>query len=311
MLQIPDGQSMWIDRNDFEAEFARRLNNGSVSERDKADLKFFRENGYIIFRRAIEDSCIQKFERQYDAAKSAKMPLRIREVGNQPTTLDRVEGSLKGRQYRIMRAETLLPSLREVMLHKELVSFLSKCMDDAPVAMQSLVYDTSSQQEEHADYPYVKSTKLGVLIAAWVAFESADEENGALFYYPGSHRLPKYDWGESELSVNLNRDDIRAKTDGFTKFLQEQVRENSIERKVFNAERGDVLLWHAGLIHGGLRHKGNWSRRSAVFHYTAQSLFEQDRTMPDNIRKKYNGAYYFERPKRSERLPQTLSTISL
>ena len=54
----------------------------------------------------------------------------------------------------------------------------------------------------------------------------------------------------------------------YTNRIQEVVAENGLKKEVFYAKKGDLLIWHANLLHGGepMEDK-NSTRKSMVFHY--------------------------------------------
>jgi hypothetical protein len=73
----------------------------------------------------------------------------------------------------------------------------------------------------------------------WVAFEDADDENGAVHYYPGSHRLPDYDF------LCPGRDEeLHA-------FIDELIPAYGLEKELAYLKRGQALIWAANLLHGG------------------------------------------------------------
>jgi len=55
--------------------------------------------------------------------------------------------------------------------------------------------------------------------------------------------------------------------DSISKF----VKSNALKKEIFLAKQGDVLIWHANLLHGGEEHLDkSLSRKSMVFHYSAK-----------------------------------------
>jgi ectoine hydroxylase-related dioxygenase (phytanoyl-CoA dioxygenase family) len=113
---------------------------------------------------------------------------------------------------------------------------------------------------------------FGNIIAVWIALEDITPENGPLHYYPGSHRLPYI--------VNSDYDNIGTKyslgdkTYGdYEDRIQEEIDSQKLTKQTFLAKKGDLLIWHANLLHGGepLIDK-NSTRKSMVFHYYAEDV---------------------------------------
>lgn len=73
---------------------------------------------------------------------------------------------------------------------KELLDLLSFLLGKTVIPFQSLNFVEGSEQRAHSDAIHMSTWPEGYLIAVWIALEDACERNGALFYYPGSHRLP-------------------------------------------------------------------------------------------------------------------------
>jgi ectoine hydroxylase-related dioxygenase (phytanoyl-CoA dioxygenase family) len=108
---------------------------------------------------------------------------------------------------------------------------------------------------------------LGKLIAVWVALEDISMDKGPLHYYPGSHLLPYY--LNSDYSNEGNRWLIGDQSyAAYEKMISEKIREAQLKKQVFLANKGDILIWHANLFHGGEPHASqNKTRKSMVFHY--------------------------------------------
>lgn len=154
----------------------------------------------------------------------------------------------------------------------ELLRLLSFLFDKPAVPFQSLNFTHGSEQRAHSDSIHMTTEPPGYLAATWIALEDCDKDCGPLFYYPGSHRLPfvstdDYDSGNSTFA--LGSDSNRRYEDK----IESMIVAKGLEKKAFLARRGDVLIWHANLLHGGapiLREAA--TRRSMVCHYFAEGV---------------------------------------
>jgi ectoine hydroxylase-related dioxygenase (phytanoyl-CoA dioxygenase family) len=119
--------------------------------------------------------------------------------------------------------------------------------------------------------------QLGQLAAAWIPLEDIQAEAGPLVYYKGSHlpdQLGFYDWGQG--SILASRDADSSIFAGYTKHLEEIVRSRGLQPSIFLPKRGDLLIWHGALIHGGtpMLNPG-LTRRSFICHYTSMASHKQ------------------------------------
>ncbi len=151
-----------------------------------------------------------------------------------------------------------LKSILELLLGKEIDIF------------QSINFITGSQQRTHSDSIHMSTFPNGNMIAAWIALEDISMESGPLHYYPGSHQLPyvvNRDYGNVGTSLKLGNKTYSDYEDKIESIIQE----NKLEKKVFLAKKGDILIWHANLLHGGdPMLDENSTRKSMVFHYYAK-----------------------------------------
>ena len=113
---------------------------------------------------------------------------------------------------------------------------------------------------------------LGYLTAAWIALEAMTPDNGPLIFYPGSHKLPyllngSFDHGGNRFAIGH---DAYAR---YEEAVDKAVKDGRFERKEFIAQPGDVLVWHANLLHGGKKMTmPNASRKSMAIHYFASDV---------------------------------------
>ncbi|HVV05301.1 MAG TPA: phytanoyl-CoA dioxygenase family protein, partial [Puia sp.] len=142
------------------------------------------------------------------------------------------------------------------------------------VPFQTINFVYGSNQRAHSDSIHMTTYPLGYLIAVWIALEDTSPDNGPLFYYPGSHRLPyllNSDFNEGETSLLLGNKDYVDYEDR----IEEQIKQQSLRPEVFLAKKGDILIWHANLIHGGMPVKDpSLTRKSMVIHYYAKDVIK-------------------------------------
>ncbi|MFY0644696.1 MAG: phytanoyl-CoA dioxygenase family protein [Bacteroidia bacterium] len=159
-----------------------------------------------------------------------------------------------------------IPQIRKMMVHPEIKDRLEHHMGDEIRPFQSINFHYGSEQQAHSDSIHMSTYPEGGLIAAWIALDDIEEDNGPLFYYPGSHKAPyatNKDIGASTsfmLSKNPNK--------LYEEYVHRQLEQHEWQKEVFYAKKGDVLIWHGNLLHGGMPHLNmNKTRRSLVIHY--------------------------------------------
>ena len=191
---------------------------------------------------------------------------------------------------------TISPGAAEISLNPVIVRFLKHVFGSAPALLQSLTFNKSSEQVIHQDFSYVfEQREVAKLAACWVALEDISADAGPLEYFTRSHLLGAgdfFNWGESNVHI-LNRADAASRAADYLAHLKKQVVEKKWPSEIFLPRKGDVLIWHGLLLHGGTAMKNpNLTRKSYVCHYTS---LESHHQFPDQA----CGGYIFNRtPKR-------------
>lgn len=162
--------------------------------------------------------------------------------------------------------------LASIGLNKQLRGIMKMLLGKNIELFQSINFLTGSQQRTHSDFVHMSTFPKGNLIAAWIALEDMTEENGPLHYYPGSHKLPcilNEDYGNGG-----NKFMVGDKTyDKYEDKVEEVLKNTDLKKEKFLAKKGDVLIWHSNLLHGGepvINPKS--TRKSMVFHFYAHDV---------------------------------------
>jgi phytanoyl-CoA hydroxylase len=125
-----------------------------------------------------------------------------------------------------------------------------------PFAVQTMFYFKPPQargQALHQDNFYLRA-EPSTCIAAWLAVDDCDSENGCLTVVPGSHKLPV---------LCLTPADTN---ESFTNVTVPMPPESEAVPMLMKA--GDVLFFHGQLIHGsGPNRSQDRFRRSLIAHY--------------------------------------------
>lgn len=151
------------------------------------------------------------------------------------------------------------------MLDARIWNVLRALTGEEPIAAQSMFYfkpPGARGQGLHQDNRPL-SVKPGTCIAAWIALDETDEENGALAVVPGSGPLEtlcdaKYEQRSDEF---FNSGSL--------------VLPDGIETVTAAMHPGDVLIFNGQTIHGSFRNtSANRWRRTLIFHYAPESCEE-------------------------------------
>lgn len=173
---------------------------------------------------------------------------------------------------RIMNAWKESAAAAHLFKQKQLLEILSFLLGRAVLPFQTINFIKGSGQKPHSDSIHMTTEPLGYLVATWTALEDVQDGAGQLVYYPGSHRLPyimseDYDTGNSLWALGADN------YPNYEQKIAEVLARNQLEAKYFKAKKGDILIWHANLLHGGSPITNpNSTRRSLVAHYYAKDV---------------------------------------
>ncbi|MCS5692317.1 phytanoyl-CoA dioxygenase family protein [Cyanobium sp. FGCU-6] len=163
-------------------------------------------------------------------------------------------------------------SARALAFSAPIICFLDELFGSESALIQSLTFWKSSEQSLHQDFSFVHHHhRLGHLAAAWIPLEDIHPDSGPLVYYKGSHLLTDqqfFDWGGGNILAGRDCDNQIAINYGL--YLDNLIQSQGWEPSVYLPRRGDLLIWHGALIHGGTPMRNpDLTRRSYVCHYTA------------------------------------------
>jgi hypothetical protein len=220
----------------------------TLSEENKNSLLQFNENGFSVIQNYLSVEKVDKINNEIE------MLLK--------------QGTIHLTKHnRIMFAIHSSPLLKNIGDDEKLKKLLSTLLNGNAVLFQSINFLMGSEQATHSDSIHMTTYPLGGLLGVWIALEDITEENGPLHYYPGSHKLPYY--LNSDYNNEGNFFCIGNKSySKYEKMMQQKISELNLSKKKFLAQKGDLLIWHANLFHGGEKHIDKTkTRKSMVFHY--------------------------------------------
>ncbi|AKD57325.1 phytanoyl-CoA dioxygenase family protein [Spirosoma radiotolerans] len=295
----------WIDKSDADIDaFVKQFPAAKELPYDLGEkLLFWRENGYVILGQAIPtewlDQLWREIEELIEHHEKYQTQVRIDLPEYQANPVQPVKdvpkSVLNGPFLKFNDFHDNSVIGKKIMLHKNIVTFLEAVFGDKVIAMQSLLFKYGSQQPTHQDFAYVVSEIPSHLAAAWIALEDVHIDSGPLSYYPGSHKIKKFDFGNGIFfngKSTLNPND-------FAKYLDAACQRAGLKKKTLLIKKGEVLIWHAALAHGGeeIRNPAQ-TRKSYVCHYSSEKAYKHHRQSPttEPVRRTMNGADVFVNP---------------
>jgi hypothetical protein len=257
------GPYPWLDLPDAEEQTAARLSRGELTEADAALCRYWSANGYVILPNLIERGILDEVWAGYEKSiAGGKIKLLPEKAGD--------DDSYPGR---FLNPHKKVGAFCQILKHPGLLRTIQLLMEREPRPLQTIASHKGSQQGLHSDSIHMTTYPLGYLTAAWIAFEDIHPDCGPLVYYPGSHKLP-YVFSRE---VGISEEDF--KREGYAPYharYEPRIREMvaKMHPSYFHAKKGDVLIWHANLVHGGSARKNlALSRKSVVCHFYVKNAF--------------------------------------
>ncbi|WP_224245717.1 phytanoyl-CoA dioxygenase family protein [Hyalangium gracile] len=291
----------WLDKPEADIEGYVKGLGGAVENPEEliGQLRSWRDNGFVILPRAIEpeliDALLADVDELFTNCSKYSILINSESKGIRPARDFKPEDFTE-HHSRVLDFHNNSIAGKRISLHPKLVKMLEHIFREPIVAMQSLTFTYGSEQTTHADYAYVVPRIPSHLAATWVALEDIKLEAGPLGYFPGSHHLPKFDFGNGIfLTPESTKNEFH-----FRDHLEAQCRKAGIERQIYLPKKGDVFVWHGSLAHqGSPQLTPGLTRKAFVTHYSTVRAYPYDRRQDGVEPKKHylNGGVIYSNPK--------------
>jgi ectoine hydroxylase-related dioxygenase (phytanoyl-CoA dioxygenase family) len=272
----------WLDRPARAVD--DYLDQLAMSDTDRLNLRarllHWSQMGFVVLKKVIDPRLIDAYVADVeDLFRERRHAVLLDIEGYGETHAKDATPEMLGQHHmRLMDFHNLSIAGKKIAMHSTIIDFLRHLFQDTPVAMQSLTFIHGTEQQTHQDYAYVVPAVSSHLAASWVALEDVHADAGPLAYFPGSHVLPKFDWGNG---LTLNAESTFNELD-FAHHIEREAERMGLRREVFIAEKGDVFVWHAALAHAGSPVKNrDFTRKSLVTHYSSLTGYPRDRRCSD------------------------------
>jgi ectoine hydroxylase-related dioxygenase (phytanoyl-CoA dioxygenase family) len=199
-----------------------------------------------------------------------------------------VHGSQSARVMNFHRAS---PTAFAHLTSERFSAVLRDLFAEDPLFLQTILFFEGSEQSLHSDYIYMSTQRHHRMCGTWLALEDVHEDAGPLRYLPGSHVLPVESiqdrWARMapEIEEKLARgilppegwrkpsDRFGHLYEGWEASIAPMAEAAGYKEQRLIAKKGDVLVWHANLIHGGTTiDQPGLTRRSLVAHYLTTEM---------------------------------------
>lgn len=268
----PDGllvSDLWLDQPDAAEEIARRRAAGEITDEEAANLETFRRDGYFVFPLDVDDGLFDALDRDVDRLWEEQPPWVAYAYGSLLTRFSGRDAEKRQPASRIADLHEFSTPALELYLHPELFRYVELIFGQPALATQSLYFQWGSQQALHRDPIHVRMTPPSHLVAAWIALEDIRPDCGELRYVPGSHRLPYYELEPGRYAFD-HRKDTEEQVLAGQQWDLDRCAEAGLEPVPLRCRRGEALIWHHSLLHGGsYPSESGHTRKSLVVHYTS------------------------------------------
>jgi phytanoyl-CoA hydroxylase len=216
------------------------------------ELDRYHQDGYVIARGLFSQDEVERLREHY---------MTLREAGSYPGDFGGVDPTSNDplkRYPRMIHMHRWDETSLRWMLDPRIGEWLTALLGREPYAVQTMLYfkpPGARGQALHQDQFYLR-VQPGTCMAAWLALDPCDEENGCMRVVPGSHTLPVLCTEKADTQVSFT--DV-------TVPIPEKV---AVVPVLMDA--GDVLFFNGSVIHGSYPNVSSTRfRRALIGHYIA------------------------------------------
>jgi phytanoyl-CoA hydroxylase len=216
----------------------------------EAQRQKYQEDGFVIVPGLFSAEQVEFFRSHFEE-------MRQQDRENQKLDRNITEDSDPPKSYpRIMQPHRRDEASRQWLLDERLNTCMTELLGSEPLAVQTMFYFKPAGargQALHQDQYYLR-VQPGTCMAAWMAVDDCDEDNGCLHVVPGSHTWPLLCTTEADTEIS------------FTDVTVELPEGQAVVPARMKA--GDVLFFNGQLVHGSYPNSTtDRFRRALIGHY--------------------------------------------
>jgi len=284
---IVPAECPWYDQPNALELLEERRKKENITDKDYELLHRWATDGYCIVSGVIPEQVIDSMMLDFDNLWTAERPLdgltffdlalppsgeRLNMSHAELLKVD-LPRRLEARDipnWRINHFDAYSEAARTIFHDRELIRLTSLIFNCQSVPDSTLSFMYGSAQDAHQDTAVFHIFPPNFIIGAWIACEDISPDCGPLMYYPKSHLEPifhKFD--------NYPQTNYRTAGPDIVEAYREYVKEltHKYDRHLFIAKKGEILLWHGMLLHGGAQiNNAKLTRRSYVIHYVPPDM---------------------------------------
>jgi hypothetical protein len=155
----------------------------------------------------------------------------------------------------------------------------------------------STQRGWHQDDYLNPEDTMGRYVAVWMAMGDIDPDSGPFEFVPGSHKWPCLRRGKVAALVkpeahSSTHEWVTAAEYFVNKAAENHMKRTGLEAVQFDAKKGDILIWHAKMMHrGSIPRNPDLSRPALIGHYAA---IRNRHHLRGEITRHGDGGYFWE-----------------
>lgn len=219
-----------------------------------ADQKrFFDENGFLILPGFFSQQAMRNAKMHLDDLwrSRASQPNIVIDAhfglpAAERTFFRKAAADVRQHPYKLLDLHLEDDFIRDLCAAAPLVAVLRDLLGANPIVCNSLLFERGSQQDAHFDTFFMPSRTRNMMAASWVAIDAVSQSSGPVYYYPKSHLIEPYRFSHG--GINAIFAELAT---GAADHILHIIEEHGLQRREFLPQQGDVLIWHAQLLHGG------------------------------------------------------------
>lgn len=232
------------------------MNREDYGRLTRLETERFASEGYLIVRSLLTGREVGELKQTFMAMHSRGSIPGCFEVA----TGEEAEREPLKRYPRMLYPHRVDETAKTYMLHPKTVAILEQLLGEEPLAAQSMFYfkpPGARGQALHQDNYYLR-VEPHTCIAAWIAIDAADEENGGLVVVPETQDLEIECPHEADSSLSFFKDEVHVPPG--KRIVQTTL------------QPGDALFFNGSTIHGSYPNRSkDRFRRAFICHYVGAS----------------------------------------